>query len=129
MDSMTHKNYPSTDSILVARQLKIISQVDAFTISATRKIQYVFKKLFLLKSFVKDIFGVYLNKIHHIVFSLNSSVKVWVNTNCMRCLATKEVKIPLIFKYTWIVLRWKQTRAFKIRNLICLRVCLCMQYC
>ena len=30
---------------MVARQLKIVSQIDAFTISATMNIQYVFKKL------------------------------------------------------------------------------------
>ena len=47
----------------------------------------------------------------------------------MRCLATIEVKIPLIFKYTRIMLPWKQNRAFQSRNLICLRVCLFMQYC
>ena len=35
----------------------------------------------------------------------------------MRCLATKADKIPLIFKYMRIVLPWKQTRAFKTRNL------------
>ena len=29
---------------MVAGQLKIVSQIDAFTISATRNIQYVFKK-------------------------------------------------------------------------------------
>ena len=36
----------------------------------------------------------------------------------MRCLATTEVKIPLLFKYTMNVLPWKQTRAFKIRMYI-----------
>ena len=41
---------------MVARQLKIVSQVDAFTFSATRNIQYVFKKLVCLIVFVKDIF-------------------------------------------------------------------------
>ena len=56
---------------MVARQLKIVSQNDAFTISATRNIQYVFKKLACLIVFVKDIFDIYLNYINHIVFSLH----------------------------------------------------------
>ena len=47
-----------------------------------------------------------------------------MNTDCMRCLATKEGKIPLIFKYRRIVLPWKQNGAFETRNLICV-VCLC----
>ena len=56
---------------MVARQLKIVSQIDAFTISATRNIQYVFKKLVCLIVFVTDIFDIYLNNIYHIVFSLH----------------------------------------------------------
>ena len=56
---------------MVARQLKIVSQIDAFTISATRKIQYVFKKLVCLIVFVKDIFDINLNNIDHIIFSLH----------------------------------------------------------
>ena len=59
---------------MVARQLKIVSQIDAFTISATRNIQYVFflkKKLACLIVFEKDIFDIYLNYIYHIVFSLH----------------------------------------------------------
>ena len=52
-------------------QLKIVSQIDAFMISATRNIQYVFKKLVCMKIFVKDIFDIYLNNIYHIVFSLH----------------------------------------------------------
>ena len=56
---------------MVARQLKMVSQSDAFTISATRNIQYVFKKLACLIVFVKDIFDIYLNYINHIVFSLH----------------------------------------------------------
>ena len=63
-------DFPSEASIMVARQLKIVSQIDAFTISATRIIQYVFKKLACLIVFVKDIFDIYLNNIYHIVFSL-----------------------------------------------------------
>ena len=55
---------------MVARQLKIVSQTDAFTISATRNIQYVFKKLECLIVFVKDIFDIYLNNTYHIVFLL-----------------------------------------------------------
>ena len=63
---LTQKNYPSEASIMVAWQLKIVSQIDALTISATRNIQYVFMIVF-----VKDIFGIYLNNINHIVFSLH----------------------------------------------------------
>ena len=56
---------------MVARQLKIVSQSDAFMISATRNIQYVLKKLMDLIVFEKDIFEIYLNNILiHIVFSL-----------------------------------------------------------
>ena len=56
---------------MVARQLKIASQVDAFTISATKNIQYVFKKLVCLIVFVKDVFDIYLNNRYHIVSSLH----------------------------------------------------------
>ena len=55
---------------MVARQLKIVSKSDAFMISATRNIQYVFKKLAGLIVFEKDIFDIYLNKKCHNVFSL-----------------------------------------------------------
>ena len=55
---------------MVARQQKIVSQVDAFTISAARNTQYVFKKLVCLKIFVKHVFDMYLNNRYHIVFSL-----------------------------------------------------------
>ena len=48
----------------------IVSQSDAFTISATRNIQYVIKKLVGLIDFEKDIFDIYLNNICHIVLSL-----------------------------------------------------------
>ena len=66
------KNNPNEASIMVARQLKIVSQTDAFTISATRNIQYVFKKLeCLIVFFVKDIFNNYLNNIYHIDFSFH----------------------------------------------------------
>ena len=65
------KNYLSEASIMVARQLKIVSQIDAFTISATMNIQHVFKKLVCLIIFLKDIFDIYLNNIYHIVFSLH----------------------------------------------------------
>ena len=68
---MTLKDYPSEASIMVARQLKIISQIDAFMISATRNMQYVFKKLVCLKVFVKDIFDIYLKHVYYIVFSLH----------------------------------------------------------
>ena len=52
-----------------------------------------------------------------------------MNTDCMRCLATIEGKIPLIFKYRRIVLPWKENGAFETRKLICVRVCLFMLYC
>ena len=67
---MTQNNYPSEPSVMVARQLKIVSQSDAFMISATRNIQYVLNKLVGLIVFEKDIFDIYLNSICHIVFSL-----------------------------------------------------------
>ena len=55
--------------VVVARQLKIVSQRDAFMISAIRNIQYVLKKLLGMLVFEKDIFDIYLNNICHIVFS------------------------------------------------------------
>ena len=39
MDVLTLKNYPSEASMMVAWQLKIVSQIDAFKISATRNLQ------------------------------------------------------------------------------------------
>ena len=71
IDVLILKNYPKEASIMVARQLKINCQIDAFTISATRNIQYVFKKLACLIVFVNNLFDIYLNNIHHIVFSLH----------------------------------------------------------
>ena len=68
---MILKYYPSEASIMVARQLKIVSQSDAFKISATMNILYVFKKLVCLKVFVKDIFDIYLNDKYRIVFLLH----------------------------------------------------------
>ena len=56
---------------MVARQLKIVSQIDAFMSLATRNLQYVFKKFLCLIVFVKGIFATYLNNIYHIVFSLH----------------------------------------------------------
>ena len=41
IDLWTIKNYHSEASFMVARQLKIVSQIDVFTISATRNIQDV----------------------------------------------------------------------------------------
>ena len=67
---MIQNNYNGEASFMVAMQLKIVSQSDAFMISATRNIQYVFKKLVGLIVFVKDIFDIYLNNICHIVFAL-----------------------------------------------------------
>ena len=61
---LTLRNYPSEASIMVARQLKIVNQIDAFTISATRNKHYVFKKPVCLIVFVKDMFDIYLNNIY-----------------------------------------------------------------
>ena len=61
-------NDPSEASIMVARQLKVVSQSDAFTISATRNIQYVFEKLVFLIVFVKDMLDIYLTNIYHIIY-------------------------------------------------------------
>ena len=71
MDVLTLKNYPSEASIMFARQQLIVSQINAFTISANSNIQYAFKKLVCLVVFVKDIVDIYLNNIYHIVFSLH----------------------------------------------------------
>ena len=70
---MTQNNYRSEASVMVARQLKIVSQGDAFMTSATRNIQYVLKKLVNLIVFEKDIFDIYLNNICHIVFIILGS--------------------------------------------------------
>ena len=67
---MTQNNYHGKASVMAARQLKIVSQSDAFMISATRNIQYVLQKFVGLKVFEKDIFAIYLNNICYIVFSL-----------------------------------------------------------
>ena len=66
---MTQNNNPGDASVMVARQLKIVSQRDAFMISVPRNIQYVLEKLVGLIVFEKDIFDIYLNNICHIVFS------------------------------------------------------------
>ena len=71
IDVLTQNNYPGEASVMVARQLKIVSQGDAFMNSATRNIQYVLKKLVGLIVFEKDMFDIYLNNICHIVFSLD----------------------------------------------------------
>ena len=70
-DVLTLNNYPSEASFMVARQLKIVYQVDAFTFSAAKNIQYVFKKLVCLIVFVKDLFDIYLNNIFHVVSALH----------------------------------------------------------
>ena len=70
IDILAQNNYPREASVMVARQLKIVSQSDAFTISATRNIQNVLKELVGLIVFEKDIFDIYLNNICHIVFLL-----------------------------------------------------------
>ena len=55
MDALTKNNYPGEASVMVARQLKIASQSNAFMISATKNILYVLKKLVGLIVFGKDI--------------------------------------------------------------------------
>ena len=64
-------NYPSEASVMVARQLQVVSHIDAFMISATRNIQYVFKKLACLIVFLKDLFDIYISNLYHIVFPLH----------------------------------------------------------
>ena len=58
LDVLTQNNYTGEASVMVARQLKIVSQSDAFMISATRNIQYVLKKHVGLIFFEKDIFDI-----------------------------------------------------------------------
>ena len=70
MDVLSQNNYSGEAFVMAARQLKIVSQSDAFMISATRNIQYVLKKLVGLIVFEKDIFDIYVNNTCHIVFSL-----------------------------------------------------------
>ena len=57
---LTLKNYSNEAYIMVARQLKIVSQSDAFKTSAVRIIKYVLKKLVCLIVFVKYIFDIYM---------------------------------------------------------------------
>ena len=64
-------NNPSEAFVMVARQLQVVSHIDAFTISATRNIQYVFKKLACLIVFLKDLFDIYISNLYHIVFPLH----------------------------------------------------------
>ena len=72
---------------MVARQLKVVSQIDAFTISASRNIQYFFKKLVCFMVFVKDIFDIYLNNIYHIVFPyIGVALRVNIIVNCCCCI-------------------------------------------
>ena len=78
MDVLTLKKYPSEASFMVARQLKIVSQIDAFTISATRNLQYVFKKLVCLTVFVKVSNGAKIrkryNQVPHLTQDTNGKV-------------------------------------------------------
>ena len=55
---------------MVARQLKIVSQSDGFTISVARNIQFLLRKLACYKVFVKDILDIYLNIIFITLSSL-----------------------------------------------------------
>ena len=84
---------------MVARQLYIVSQIDAFTISATRNIQYVFRKLVCLIVFVEDIFDIYLNNIYHIVFPLHLVRKCLSERLLYALPSNKNAKISQIFKY------------------------------
>ena len=54
--------------------MKIVSQNDAFMISAARNIQYGLKAC-VLDIFAKNIFDIYLNNIFHNVFSLHLACK------------------------------------------------------
>ena len=72
IDVLTLNNYPSEASIMVARQLEIVSQSDAFKILAIMNIQYVFKTFAcLIVFFLKDMFDIYLINICHIVISFH----------------------------------------------------------
>ena len=75
---------------MVAKQLKIISQSDAFMISATRNKQYVFKKRVIWKAFEKDIFNIYLNNMCHIVFSLYL-VRKWLGKHWLHVLPSNKI--------------------------------------
>ena len=89
--------------------------------------QYAFKNRVCLTIFINGRFDISLN--NTLSFHYTWLVNVYVNTDCMRCLQTKEVKNPQIFINMRIVLPWQQNGLFETRNLICLRACLCMQYC
>ena len=65
------------------------SQVDTFTISAARNIQYVLKKLVCLKVFVKHVFDMYLNNRYHIVFSLHF-VRQGLGEHCLYVLPSNK---------------------------------------
>ena len=64
MDVSTKKNYPSEVSIMIVRQHKVLSQVDAFKI-------FLIINLMCLTDFMKYIFDIYLNNIYHIVFAIH----------------------------------------------------------
>ena len=65
MDDLTLNIYHIETAISVVRQLKIISQIDAFKISAAKNIQFVLNKLVCLIISSKDAFDIYLNNISH----------------------------------------------------------------
>ena len=75
---------------MVVRQLKIVSQSDAFMISASRNIQNVLKKLVGLIVFEKDIFDIYLNNICHIIFSLYL-VRKCLGEHCLHALPSNKI--------------------------------------
>ena len=83
---------------MVARQLKIVSQIDAFTISANRNIQYVFKNLVCLIVFVKDIFDIYFDNIYYIVFSLQV-VRLCLGEHLLYALPSNK-KTPKFHKFS-----------------------------
>ena len=75
---------------MVARQLKSVSQIDAFMISATRSIQYVLKKPVGLIVFVKVIFDIYFNNTSHIVISLYV-VRKCLGKHCLHALPSNKM--------------------------------------
>ena len=90
---LTLKNYPNKAFIMVARQLKIVSQVDTFKISSIRKIQYAFKKLACLIVIVKDIFDIYLNNIYQ-VWPLQESIQYCKNR--IRSILTWTLSVGMV---------------------------------
>ena len=69
----------------------MVCQIDAFTISATRNIQYVFTKLVCLIVFVEDILDIFLNDL---LYALPSNKKYQNSTNFqihVNCVAMETI--------------------------------------